>query len=229
MGEFEAASATLARFAALRDAIKNEPPSSVAPVMVDGLAKYGESAMALRRDELESAQRVATEAVKELQATKVEPGFEALQKNVTLYSTANILGHAEYRLGHYAAAEAAQRLAIEARHKFQDQAVTDKRDIAEKSTWLAMALIKQDKIAEAAEVINPVVKFHRELAARNHGDQFEPTELAAALYAQALTNQGHRVALLQEATQLIDSVAIEVRNQHDVRQMRERIQQALQG
>jgi len=74
---------------------------------------------------------------------------------VTLYSVANILGHAEYRLGHYAAAEAAERIAIEARHNYQDQAVSDRRDIAEKSTWLALALIKQDKIAEAAEVINP--------------------------------------------------------------------------
>ena len=228
-GEFAAASATLARFASMEGQMKNEPKTSIVPALVDGFAKYGESALALRRDDLETAQRVAAEGVKETQATKAEPGFEQLQKNVTLYSTANVLGHAEYRLGHYAAAEAAERIAIEARHKFQDQAVTDRRDIAEKSTWLAMALIKQDKIAEAAEVINPIVKFHRELVARNHGDQFEPTELASALYAQALTDKVHRTALLQEATQLIDSVATETRNQHDVRQMRERIQQALQG
>jgi hypothetical protein len=228
-GEYAAASATLARFATLREQIAKQAPSTVVAVMVDGLAKYGESALALRRDDLETAQRVAAEGVKELQATKAEPGFETLQKNVTLYSAANILGHAEYRLGHYAAAEAAERLAIDARHKYQDQAVGDRRDIAEKSTWLAMALIKQDKIAEAAEVINPVVKFHREIAARNHGDQFEPTELAAALYVQALTDKEHRTALLQEATRLIDSVATETRNAHDVRQMRERIQQALQG
>jgi hypothetical protein len=228
-GEFEAASATLARFEATRAAIKNESQASVVPTMVDGLAKYGESALALRRDDLEKAQRVAAEGVREVQATKASPGFEQLQKNVTLYSVANILGHAEYRLGHYAAAEAAERIAIEARHNYQDQAVSDRRDIAEKSTWLALALIKQDKIAEAAEVINPVVKFHRELVARNHGDQFEPTELASALYAQALTDKVHRTALLQEATQLIDSVAPETRGQHDVRQMRERIQQALQG
>jgi hypothetical protein len=228
-GEFAAAAATLVRFEAVRGAIKNEAKSSIVPQLVDGLAKYGESAVALRRDDLETAQRVAAEGVSETQATKAEPGFEQLQKNVTLYSNANILGHAEYRLGHYAAAEAAERIAIEARRKYQDQAVADKRDIAEKSTWLAMALIKEDKIAEAAEIINPVVKFHRELVARNHGDQFEPTELAAALYAQALTDKVHRTALLQEATQLIDSVATETRNQHDVRQMRERIQQALRG
>jgi hypothetical protein len=228
-GEFGAAAATLARFDAVRADVKNEAGSSVVPAMADGLAKYGESAMALRHDDLETAQRVAAEGVREVQATKAEPGFEQLQKNVTLYSVANILGHAEYRLGHYAAAEAAQRIAIEARHKYADQAVSDRRDIAEKSTWLAMALIKQDKIAEATEIINPVVKFHRELVARNHGDQFEPTELASALYAQALTDKVHRTALLQEATHLIDSVATETRNQHDVRQMRERIQQALQG
>jgi hypothetical protein len=228
-GEFGAATAALARFDAVRAAIKNESQASVIPALVDGLAKYGESAVALRRDDLESAQRIAAEGVKEVQATKAEPGFEQLQKNVTLYSVANILGHAEYRLGHYAAAEAAQRIAIDARHKYADQAVADRRDIAEKSTWLAMALIQQGKIDEAAEVITPVVKFHRELVARNHGDQFEPTELAAALYAQALTDKAHRTALLQEATQLIDSAATETRNEHDVRQMRERIQQAVQG
>lgn len=228
-GELAAGSATLARFASIQARMKDEPKSSIVPVLVDAFQKYAESALALRSDDLETAQRVASAGVQETQATKAEPGFEELQKTVTLYSAANILGHAEYRLGHYAAAEAAERIAVEARHKFQDQAVSDRRDIAEKSTWLAMALIKQDKIAEAAEVINPIVKFHRELVARNHGDQFEPTELAAALYAQALTDKVHRTALLQEATQMIDSVAAETRNQHDVRQMRERIQQALQG
>lgn len=84
---------------------------------------------------------------------------------------AAIAGHAEYLLASYADAERAQREAIEARKKYLTEAVGDRRDIAEKSTWLAMAMARQGRLTEAAQVIAPVVAFHRELAAKNRGDQ----------------------------------------------------------
>ena len=89
-----------------------------------------------------------------------------------------------------------------------------------------MALAKQGKLAESLDAIAPVVKLQRELAARNHGDVWQPTELAAALYAQALADAPHRAALLKEAAALLDAAPPALRPLHEIRQWRDRVHQA---
>ena len=79
------------------------------------------------------------------------------------------------------------------------------------------------RAADAEQVITPVVKFHRELAARNHGDEWQHVELASALYAQALADKRLRPALLKEAAALISSVPAEMRDFRSVRLWRDRI------
>src|SRR5258708_36568554 len=88
-------------------------------------------------------------------------------------------------MGNYVAAEADEREALAARKIWGTQAIPDQRDLGEVSTWLAMALARQGKTAEAAQLIGPVVKFQRGLASRNRSDRWLPLELARALYAQA--------------------------------------------
>jgi hypothetical protein len=100
--------------------------------------------------------------------------------------------------------------------------------VAIKSTWLAMALARENKVAEAAQVIAPVVQFERELAAKNHGDQWVPVELAAALYAQALADKKQSAPLLLEAARLLDGTAVTVRDTRDVRLWRKWIREAQQ-
>ena len=75
----------------------------------------------------------------------------------------------------------------------------------------------------------PVVKFQRELAARNHGDQWQSVELAAALYAQALTDKAHSAALLREAGGKIDGLPAALRSLHDIRLWRNLIGTAERG
>ena len=99
----------------------------------------------------------------------------------------------------------------------------------EVSTWLAMSLAREGKISEAAQTIGPVVKFQRELAARNHGDKWQPLELAAALYVQSLTDKNKSAALLREAAGLVDGLPPTLRTLHDVRIWRDLIQQAQKG
>ncbi len=158
-----------------------------------------------------------------------ERGIQEVQKYVTIFWAANIAGHAEYLLGNYAAAERAQREAIEARKKYLTEAISDRRDVAEKSTWLAMSLARQNRLDEAAGVIAPVVKFHRELAAKNKGDRWQTLEFASALYAEALTDPKRSAALLREAAALVDGLPATMRSVHDVLKWRERIHQAQQG
>jgi AAA+ ATPase superfamily predicted ATPase len=228
VGDASGAAATIAAglpfLAKLR---QSEPQGSLAPVLVDALGKIPVAAAALERDDLLTARRVATDAVDELLGTVDTPEeVLASQKYVSLFVAANIAGHAEYRLGDYPAAERSERVAMAGRRAWGSQAVTDRRDLGEISTWLAMALVRQGKRAEAAQLIAPVVKFQRQLAARNRGDEWLPIELASALYVQALADQRARAALLLEAAALLDGTRESLRNLHDVRQWRERISAA---
>jgi hypothetical protein len=78
-----------------------------------------------------------------------------------------------------------------------------------------MALARQSRSAEAAQVIAPVVKMQRDLNARNKGDRWLPLELAEALDAQALSDPQHRTALLREVATLVDGLVPAVRSLHD--------------
>jgi hypothetical protein len=87
--------------------------------------------------------------------------------------------------------------------------------------WLA------EKLAGRLNVIEPVVKYHRELAAHNHGDQQQHVELARALYAQALIEPEHRTALLKEAASLVDAVPTQMAALRSVRVWSDRIHAAM--
>jgi hypothetical protein len=208
---------------------QSEPKGSMAPIIVEAMQKTGEAEGAFEHDDLMSARRIAWGVTTQLEAIKPERGVQEVQKFVGLYLAANIAGHADFLLGNYGDAERAQREAIDARKKYLTEAIGDRRDLAEKSTWLAMAIARQGRLEEAAQVIAPVVKFQRELAAKNRGDQWQPLELAAALYAEALTDKSKSRVLLREAAALVESRPATLRALHDVRQWRERIVAAERG
>jgi tetratricopeptide (TPR) repeat protein len=209
--------------------LKADGKSSMLWTIADAHAKYGAAAIALQKDDLAAAQRGAWDAVREIQSRQAAAGFEQTQADMALFLSAHIASQAGYRLGTYAEAEKAARIAVDARHRIADQAIFDRRDNNIKATWLAMAIARQGRSDEAAKIIAPVIKFDREIAARNHGDQWLPVEFAGALYAEALTDKARAPALLREAVTLIDSVAPSVRAVHDVRQWRERIAAGVTG
>jgi hypothetical protein len=224
LGEAASAAKLLALIAPVQARILQEyGKASMLWTLGDAHARYGSAAIALQRDDLATAQRSGWDAVREIQSGKAAAGFEQVQADQALFLAAHVSGQADYRLGNYAESEKAERIAVDSRHRVQDQAVGDRRDINIKSTWLAMAIARQGRLEEAAKIMAPIVKFDRELAARNHGDQWLPVEFAGALYAQALADKAHSAALLHEAAALIDSVIPAVRALHDVRQWRERI------
>jgi tetratricopeptide (TPR) repeat protein len=228
-GDFATAESLVAETAPYIEKLHaTEPAASIIPGLADALAKSAEADIAFERDDSTAARRLASEAVKLAQAIKPQKGFQEIQTYVTLYIASDIAGHADYLQGDYAAAETAERLAVESRKKYLTDSVNDMRDVAIKSTWLAMALARGGKIDEAAEVIGPMVHFERDLAAKNHGDQWVPVELAGALYAEALADKAQSAALLREAARLLEGTAPAVRETHDVRLWREWILKAQQ-
>ena len=224
LGDFAAAGATIDSGAPYLTRLrKSEPQGDLSLALVDGLGKMAVAWVAFERDEYATAQRIGADVERELQAIKPTGNVEAIQRANILSAAADLGGRTAYELRDYRAAEQAEAKALAERRTTGTEAVFDHRALGELSTWLAMALARQGKTVEAAKLIGPVVQFRRELAARNHGDQWVPIELASALYAQALTEKTRSAALLQEAATLLDAAPAELRNLHDVRQWRARI------
>src|SRR5450631_1343071 len=202
---------------------RSEAPGSSIPAMSQCLVEYGRAAVAMWRGDYASAREVTRDVVNVMQTLKPKGGLETFYQNICTFSSLNVHAQAANALGDYVGAERAARDALEARARWPVQNDQERRDRAEASIGLAIALARQGHAAQAREVIDPVVKLHRELAARNHGDQWQHVELASALYAQALCDPARRATLLHEAAALLDSVPAAMRALHSVRRWHERI------
>jgi len=198
-------------------------PGSSIPAMSQCLSEYGRAAVAMWRGDAASARQITQDVVGVMKSLQPKGGLETFYQNICTFSAFNVHGQAAYLLGDYPGAERAARDALEARARWPVQNDQERRDQAEASIGLALALVRQGHTAQALEVIDPVVKLHRELAARNHGDQWQHVELASALYVEALCDPPRRAALLQEAAALVNSVPAAMRTLHSVRRWHDRI------
>jgi hypothetical protein len=227
IGDAAAAAATLAGLAPYRAKLRrSEPPGSMAVAIVDSIGTICDAAVAFERNDMPTARRISADAVSQLQTAKPRGDIQIFQTNISRYLGLHILGRANYELRDYAAAERSERESLKFRQAAGGEGVGDRRDLGELSTWIAMTLARQGRLAEAAQTIAPVVKFQRELAARNRGDQWQPAELAAALYAQALSEPQRSAALLHEAAALLDALPAEIGSVYDNRQWRARVREA---
>jgi hypothetical protein len=231
IGDFTGAEATITGTAPYVARLRaSEPKGSNAVFMVDAVSKFATSIVSFQRNDFATARRIAAEVAAQFEAMKPIGGSQAVQRHIFQWVPLHyIVTPAAYQLGDFPAVEQAERTALE-EHKASGAAnLGDQRDMASMSTWLAMALAREGRRAEAAQTIAPVVKFERGLAARNRGDQWVPVELAGSLYAEALTDPGKRAALLREASGLLAGLTHEMSTGHTVQRWRALIRQAQQG
>jgi tetratricopeptide (TPR) repeat protein len=198
---------------------------SIAEQTVLALRAYAAAAAAYEHNDFGSARQLAHSALAALQAGGAHGRVDVGLMDAARCPLSDIEGRAEYQLGNFAAAAQAERTALQAcKAGLGDHAAP--RRIAQHSTWLSMALAHEAKSQEAAQTIAPVVAMYRALEKKNHGDRWLPLELAEALYAQSLTDDGHRAALLREATGHVDHLIPSIAGLHDTRQWRARIEAA---
>ena len=202
------------------------PPGSLPTLLVTASDKLPAAQIAFERDDLEGAHKITAQLVGPLRGATPRGAHEELQKASVLYATSLLRTRTEFGRGDYAEAEGAAREGLRFRKVVSGESVQDRRELGELSTWLTLALAREGHTAEAAETIAPVVEFQRGLKAKNHGDVWQPYELANALYAQALTDPKQAPALLREAISLLDQLPTSMRGLHDVRLWRARIEEA---
>lgn len=201
-------------------------PGSLSITLLQSTQALPLAELAYERDDLDAARKWGRTALDFVTSAHARNDREAQQRANAAYPTGLVLARIEFQRGDYAAAERAARISLDARTLAGGDGVQDRRERGEITTWLAAAIARQGRLQEAAQLIAPVLRFQRELSARNHGDRWLPVELAAALYAEALSHPEHRDALLKEAAGLLEKLAPEISRLHDVALWRSRIQQA---
>jgi hypothetical protein len=176
--------------------------------------------LAYERDDFDGAQRLTRETLAHLRLLGHRDPNPA-----GLCLISGLEGSADYNLRDFAAAEQAERVAVQACTRVGDS-TTDRRGTAQGATWLAMALASEGKRAEAASIIDPVVAMDLTMERKNRSDAWLPLEVAGALYAQSLAEPQRRTSLLQGAAQRIDHLLPAIANLHDTREWRARIEKA---
>ena len=162
----------------------------------------------------------------------VTPKLEQLQptdevqrrtKNLMLRVTRWPLAQSAYALKDYATAEREMAQVLELRQRQPYPELGDRREIAYEQAFAALVLARLNRLAEAQQRIAPVLKFERELYARNRDNPAQRWELAVALYVASVAGLGDAGAQLAEANALMDKLPSEMRALRDVALWRERI------
>jgi len=224
MGDTQGAAATLAKIRAIDLRLrKSDPAGSVGSVMGDVWQKAIAVQTGLLHGEFAATQRLARETLSEIAPATPRSGDESFGQALTVAALNHLLAIADYELGEFAAAEAAEELSLKSRKEFAAPGVSTDRDLGESSTWLAMAQAREGKLTAAAATLAPVLKMQRDLRARNKSDAWLPMELARALYAQSLIEPARAPALLKEAAQLLEGLTPAVRQLPEPQLWRARI------
>jgi hypothetical protein len=207
----------------------NADKSSTLPFVAQSATVALGAMVALIRSDPRETLRLANEMLPKIESIKADGGRDEYEQSQGLYLYNYAQGRAQFLLGDYAAAEKSARAALAARTRLQNGANYDASEQDQESLMLALSLAAQNKVADAAAVVGPVVKRRRDMQSRNHGDMDTQTQLAFALYVQATIEPAGRAALLREAAALIDTAPAEYRSQFTPRLWRERISQLQRG
>ncbi len=222
LGDFSGAAATVAAantFLSASTLRKLGPQGHRLETFMEALRAIAAASVANERGDFVSARRIAHATLAAF------PAFMPFQRDY-VSRLADIEGSADSALGDFAAAEQAEREMQKLLKSDSIEVVDEQRELAQPGIWLAIALARGGKRAEAARTIAPILTMYRGLEKRNHGDQWLPLEFAEALYAQSLTDTQHRAALLREASGLVDHLIPAIERLHDTREWRARIEAA---
>jgi tetratricopeptide (TPR) repeat protein len=174
-----------------------------------------------------AAQKAEREAAALGRGINVHSDLEKLWQTACIWLGSFGAAQASYLLGDLAATESTVRVALDAHKHWFSQTESDKRDDADITILLALTLAREGKTAESQHLLDPVLKYHRGLAAHNHGDEWQHVQLASALYAKAVAEPRDRAALLKEASALVAHVPAAMGELHSVRLWRDRIHEGV--
>ena len=190
--------------------------------------QVGDTEIALSQGDNRRARKIADGLQKRLEQLAPPDDYAKQQKIELLRRFHYGLARADLRLNDLAAAEENARAAVGYRKLLPARSMLERRAAAADSTLHAIVLARLGRVAEAQQLIKPVVEFHRTLAAMRHDNQTVKLEFIGALYASALANPAKSAALLNDAQSLFSTLSPEMRALRSPADLRTRVAEALQ-
>jgi tetratricopeptide (TPR) repeat protein len=186
---------------------------------------YGPYALPLAAGDYETVRSLARASARRIEQLKPPGPEQELDKNWMLQAAYRTLAEASYGLKDYAAADVEIKRAVEIGRALPKRTRGEQRDASEQLMLAAMIAARLERYAEAQQVIEPVLRFHRELYARgrDNDDLTQHVEFAQALYVSALAAPGQKTAQLTQAAAILDGLPPEMRRQARNTLWRERI------
>jgi hypothetical protein len=226
-GDFAAALTTAANGRAVIDqARRSLAQDSGVMGLMDQWPLLVQATVSYERGQFAEVSRLGDQAIQQTRAAKLTGAVRESFRPGLFYWWYDVEGPAQYQLGHFAAAETAERAALKWGRITLTESISDQRQVVKDKTWLAMSLARQGKLNEAEQVIDPVVKFEQGLLNRDHGDVWVSYELAGALYAQSLAEPAKRGHLLSRAAALLQGLPPSPQKVRDVRWLRQWVRQS---
>ncbi len=184
-------------------AVRNLPADSLARAFIQEDANSRAFAVADGAGDFRTLRALAEAAVQRLEVLEAPGPGAADAKRVRLVGDYDALADAAFRVRDYVAAQKASARAIELRQAAPPRTVKEARDASDGQMLAAMIAVRLGKQAEAREIVEPVLKFHRGLYVRNKEDRTQHVQMARALYVAASAGLGDRSKELGEAAGIL--------------------------
>ena len=179
-----------------------------------GTMGYGGYALGLAAGDYETVRSLVRASLRRLEQLKPSDAEQELGRRRMLNIAYWTLAEASYNLKDYTDADAQIRHALEIRSAIPKRRLDDERDAGDEQMLAAMIAARLGRNAEAQQIIDPVLKFQRELYARKDNDDLlQHIEFAQALYVSALCAPGQKPAQLTQAAAIMDALPAEMRRQ----------------
>jgi tetratricopeptide (TPR) repeat protein len=226
LGNRQAAEAALPQYArlveiAVRDLRADSfERSAIREIGIFGLGILARYALPVAAADYQSVRTLAQASLQRIEALKPRDPLQELIKNRGLNATYSFLAEASYNLKDYPQADKELQLAIDHRRRLPKRTLQDARDASDEQVLAAMIAARAGRHADAQQIIDPVLKFHRGLYARNHDDLSQHVEIARALYASGLSGSAQASSQLAEAAAIIDRLPPQMSRQTSIARLR---------
>ena len=217
VNEPKQAAAALAEIRRLVDIVrKSVPPDSVRGKMLPNFPKFQADHVALISGNVEAARDGMRSSIALLESFKDPQGTERnMVQNASVAAHAD-LGFAFYQLRDFAGAEAALRTSIQTREKLGQRPIWEELQDQGNRALLALSVARQGRREEAAQMIEPLLKKQRAIAAGGSDMLFQRFYLALSLLAAAVADPVRSPALLAEAAATIDRLPADITRRRTV-------------
>jgi tetratricopeptide (TPR) repeat protein len=179
----------------------------------------------LLRGDWASARDKARAILDKAKKRQASSSMERNNRNGLLAFVAHDLATALGELNAHGEAEQAAREGMTFAEALPWYTLEDYIDKFQSRLALAVSLARQNRLAEARDMVQPIVAFHRKLPDHARNDMKRQLQLAGALHAQGLAVPAEARAAFAEAMRILDALPPEVAKLRTVVRARERVRE----